>query len=150
MIKDPLTVWDGDFPYDVLAPIGVTPQSTHDEMVDASFILMTRRLMNPETQKAWNELRNLQRRLLADFLLYDVDPSVEIAEARARTRQELADPGEPPEVTAALSVPVELLNELSGELAEIRLEAPPPLRDPAEFGPFPPPALIDNLIRFDR
>ena len=37
--------------------------------------------MTPETNAALDELRLLQRRMLVDFFLYDVDPSRELAEA---------------------------------------------------------------------
>ncbi|GDY31983.1 hypothetical protein [Gandjariella thermophila] len=148
MIKDPLTVWNGPFPYDALAPAGITPRSTQAEVEDASFTLMTRRLMNPVTQKAWDELRDVRRRLLADFLLYDVDPA-DFDEARQHVRRELADPGEPSQVTDALAAPVEFLDDLAGDLSEVTLTPPPPVL-PRDLDAFPPQSLIDSLISFDR
>jgi hypothetical protein len=150
VIKDQLTVWNGQFPYDVLAPAGITPMSTQAEVEDASFTLMTKRMMNTTTQKAWDELRDPQRRLLVDILLYNVDPAEEIARARERIERELADPGEPPELAGALTVPAELLDELADELTTVHLESPPPVAAPPELAPFPPQSLIDSLILFDR
>ncbi|HEX3790981.1 MAG TPA: hypothetical protein VHW44_24165 [Pseudonocardiaceae bacterium] len=150
MIQDPLTVWNGPYPYDALAPAGVTPAYSHAQMAEVSFTLMTRRMMNPRTQKAWNELRDLQRRLLADFLLYDVDAAEEIADARAELAREFAAPTETPEAVRALAMPVEALTELTGELAEVVLDSAPPVSGQPLFGVFPPPSLIDSLIEFDR
>lgn len=155
MIMDPLTVWNGPFPYEVLAPAGVTPEFTHAEMDAVSSTLMTRGLLrDPKTHKAWHELHNIQRRLLADFLLYDVDAAAEIAQARARIAEELADPKEPPEVARALRVPAELLeelaDELAGELRGVALEPPGPVPELPHSEPVPPPSLINDLIQFDR
>jgi hypothetical protein len=150
VIKDQLTVWSGQFPYDALAPAGITPQSSQAEVEDASFALMTKRMMNSTTQKAWDELRDPQRRLLVDMLLYNVDPAEEIGRARARLERELADTGEPPELAEALTVPAELLHELAAELTTVHLEPPGPVAAPKELGPFPSPSLIDSLIQFDR
>jgi hypothetical protein len=150
VIKDPLTVWDGQFPYDALAPAGITPGSTREEVEDASFTLMAEGLMNPATQKAWHELRDLQRRLLVDFLLYDIDPLTDIGAARDRIRQQLADPGEPAELAAAITVPAELLDGLAEELNEITIEAPPPPDVPAALAAIPSRHLMDSLVHFDR
>ncbi|QEU91090.1 hypothetical protein [Streptomyces kanamyceticus] len=78
MIKDPSASWDGPFPYDALAPAGVTPWTTHADMRDVSFELLARHLMTPVTQQAWDELRTVRRRLLVDLLLYDVDLEAEL------------------------------------------------------------------------
>ena len=59
-------------PYAALAPVGVTPSTTHAEMQDVSFELQGRGLMSPRTQQAWNELRSTRRRLLIDLLMYDL------------------------------------------------------------------------------
>lgn len=150
MIKDPWTVWDGQYPYDVLAPAGITPESSQAEIRDASFTLMTKGMMkNPVTQKAWDDLRNTQRRLLADFLLYDVDPAAELRQVRERILHELSESDEPPEVAAALTLHAELLRELTGELTDVTLE-PRPVRVPRELDTFSTQSLIDSSIRFDR
>ena len=150
MIKDPLTAWPGPFPYDVLGEVGITPDSSHAEVGDASFVLMTRRLMNPVTQKAWDELRDVRRRLLADALLYDVDLGEEVRRARARLARELAEPDEPPEVAAALAVSIELLDGLGGDPTAVALAPPPPLDLPDDLGVGPAESVIANLIQFDR
>ena len=150
MIKDPLTVWNGQYPYDALAVAGITPQSSQADVEQASFTLMATHTMNPTTQKAWHELRDIQRRLLADFLLYDIDPANDIGRAQERIRRELADHGEPPELTAAITIPAEILGGLADELSEVRLEPPPPPVVPADLCAFPSQTLIDRLIHFDR
>ncbi|AXK36923.1 hypothetical protein DVA86_34785 [Streptomyces armeniacus] len=155
MFKDPLTAWHGPFPYDVLAPVGVTPATTHSEMQDVSFDLMVQRLMTPETQTAWNELRTLQKRLLVDAVLWDVDPEAEIATARQELDEALSDPGEPPEVAACLAPPgADALDWLVEELDGVELNAPEPAlpdeADDALSGAPVPPGLLDELIRFDR
>lgn len=150
MIKDPSTAWPGSFPYDVLAEVGITPESSHTEVADAAFLLMTRRLMNPVTQKAWDELRDVRRRLLADALLYDVDLDEEIRRARTRLERELAEPDEPPEVGAALAVSMALLEGLGGDPASVSLAPPPPVALPDDLGVGPEQSVITDLIQFDR
>lgn len=149
MIKDPLTAWDGEFPYDALEAADITPQSTQAEVEDASFTLMTRHLMNPVTQKAWNELRDVQRRLLADFLLYDLDPAAEAAAARRRVQAELTEVEERPEVAEALSLKADSFGSPAEGLAEVRLE-PPPVYLSSRALDFPEQSFIDSLIQFDR
>ncbi|MEV0126013.1 hypothetical protein AB0I16_31465 [Streptomyces sp. NPDC050703] len=90
MIKDPDASWEGPFPYDALAPVGVTPWTTHADLRDVSFELLARHLMTPVTQQAWDELRGVRRRLLVDLLLYDVDMEAELPLAAADIDRELA------------------------------------------------------------
>jgi len=71
-MKDPLFQWDGPFPYDVLATVGVTPDSTMQQVNDASFDLMAQG-MTPKVRAAWDELRLVRRRLVVDFFLYRLD-----------------------------------------------------------------------------
>lgn len=106
MIKDPSTSWDGGpFPYDALADVGVTPRTSHADLQDVSFELLARRLMTPVTQQAWDELRVVRRRMLAELLLYDVDLASDIPAAQAALDRALdralaaAEPatGPPPE-----------------------------------------------------
>lgn len=143
MIQDPLTVWNGTYPYDALAAVGITPESTQADVEQASFDLMAAGLMNPATQKAWAELRDVRLRLLADFLQYDVDPASDIGRARDRIRAQLGDPGAPPEVGAALVMPPEIMDELADELTGTGFGPLP------ESGGFPLWPLIDRLIEFD-
>lgn len=70
MIKDPDTVWEGGFPYDALAAEGITPASTHREVIDLPFRLMRDRRHTRPVQVAHDELRQLHRRLVLDLLMY--------------------------------------------------------------------------------
>jgi hypothetical protein len=91
VIKDPLTVWNGQFPYDALGRAGITPESSQSDVEEASFTLMTGRMMTPATQKAWHELRDIRRRMVVDLLLYDIGLDTEPAQAGDRIQRELAD-----------------------------------------------------------
>ncbi|MFD4629256.1 hypothetical protein ACFVYR_05045 [Streptomyces sp. NPDC058284] len=118
MIEDPS---GGPTPYEVLAPAGVTPWTSHKDMQDVSFELLARHLMTPVTQQAWDELRGVRRRLLNDLLMYDVDLAAELPRAAADIDRALA--AEPPSRA--------------------------PAQDPS--GPLPEATarLLDDLIRFD-
>ncbi len=153
MIKDPLTKWPGQFPYDVLAPAGVTPETTHKDMSAVSFKLMARRMMTQRARLAWDELRMIQRRMLVDFMLYDIDLTAEIAAARQAAERELADAGEPPADQQAFALHPELLHELLEELRTGLTETvpEPPVPDGADaLAALLPPAWLDELIGFDR
>ncbi|MFK4065634.1 hypothetical protein [Streptomyces sp. NPDC029674] len=110
MIEDPSAAGGGPSPYEVLAPAGVTPWTSHSDMRDVSFELLARHLMTPVTQQAWDELRGVRRRLLVDLFLYDVDLAVELPLALEDIDRALAaepppreEPAGPlPEATAAL------------------------------------------------
>lgn len=69
-MKDPLTEWDGPFPYDVFADIGISPDSPHKDVQDASFALLRENRLTPEARVAWDELRHIDRRLFVDLFLY--------------------------------------------------------------------------------
>ncbi len=71
-MRDPLFKWDGPFPYDVLAKVGITPNSTMQQINDAGFDLMSKE-MRLEERTAWDELRLVKRRLVVDFFLYQMD-----------------------------------------------------------------------------
>jgi hypothetical protein len=149
MIQDPLTAWDGPYPYDVLASVGVTPSLTHAEILDVSYALLEQRLMTAPARRAWEELRQVPRRLLADFLLYDLEPEAEIAGARTSIGEELRTPGPPPQAAEALELRPELLDELMSELRAVELEPPGPVRIIPEFADPIPRQLLDDLIHFD-
>ena len=89
MWKDPLTRWSGPFPYDVLKDVGITPESSLPEVLDALYALMERGAVDEETRRAWDELRLLPRRLRVDFFLYELDWAVEIAGARKALETEI-------------------------------------------------------------
>ena len=74
MLNDPLADWDGPCPYDALAEVGVGPRSTMDEIRAASFALQASGRFGV-ARSAWDRLRIVERRLLVDLLLYDVDIS---------------------------------------------------------------------------
>ncbi|MWA14319.1 hypothetical protein [Streptomyces sp. BA2] len=121
MIKDPSTSWDGGpYPYDALAEVGVTPGMSHADLQDVSFELLARRLMTPATQQAWDELRVVRRRMVAELLLYDVDL-----------------PSELPAADAALDAALAVRESLGRE-------GPPPQTLPEEIV-----QLLDDLITFD-
>lgn len=121
MIEDPLTSWPGPFPYRVLAGFGITPQSTQADVRDVVFELMNEDMMNPTTQQASGQLRDLAGRLLADLLLYDIDLEADLDQWHDRVTRELADLREQDEI------------------------APP-----VDLDSFPTQAFIDGVIRFDR
>jgi hypothetical protein len=147
MIKDPGTTWDGPYPYDELAAAGITPDSTQREVADeAPFTLMTQGLLTTRAQRAMEELRDPQRRLVADFLLYDVDLAADIE----RTGERLGPlPGEPEAVT-------EVLSPRPGWLATMAQAIATMARDTTDIPGHPAPdalavaPLIDTLIEFDR
>jgi hypothetical protein len=100
-MHDPTCIWPRGSAYALLAPAAVTPDATTRELLDASFELMERGLMTHETRQAWDELRQVPRRLAVDFLLLLIDVPAEIDRARqaldawAGARPE--PPGEGPE-----------------------------------------------------
>ncbi|TWP47532.1 hypothetical protein FKR81_31715 [Lentzea tibetensis] len=69
-MKDPLTAWDGPFPYDVFADIGITPESSHAEVQNASFKLLRDNRFTHEARVAWDELRLRDRRLFVDLFVF--------------------------------------------------------------------------------
>jgi hypothetical protein len=150
MLRDPCSSWPGPFPYDVLAPVGVTPALPHAELLDVPLELLSQGLMTPDRERAWDELRRLDRRLFVDFLLYELDPATDFPAARAAVDHELQHPGEPPEVGAALSVPADLVAGLAAEVRLPPLAAAPEPDAVPELPTMPPRHLLHRLIRFDR
>jgi hypothetical protein len=69
-MKDPLTMWDGPFPYDVFADVGISPESTHADVKNVTYTLMRKNQLTQEAQAAWNELQLLDRRLFVDLFVY--------------------------------------------------------------------------------
>ena len=68
-------------------------------MSAVSFKLMARRMMTQRARLAWDELRMIQRRMLVDFMLYDIDLTAEIAAARQAAERELADAASHPRIS---------------------------------------------------
>lgn len=60
---------DTESPYDVLAPAGVTPQSSMRE-IRGAIGYFTRKGAVETVQNAWNTLIVVEDRLLIDFFLY--------------------------------------------------------------------------------
>jgi hypothetical protein len=150
VIEDPLTTWPGQFPYRVLADFGITPRSTQADVEEVAFTLMVEGMMSPTTQQAWRRLRDVTTRLLADLLLYDIDEA-DLGRMHDHITRELANPGEPPEVTEALTtIPVEVMACLADELTDLPIERPEPPTPPADLCAFPTESFVDGLIRFDR
>lgn len=103
MIEDPSTTWPGRFPYRVLADFGITPRSTQAEVKDVAFTLMAEDMMNPTTQRAWHQLRDVAGRLLVDLLLYDIEEDADVDRLRHHSAAEPANSGEPHEVAEILT-----------------------------------------------
>lgn len=123
MLKDPLTDWDGIFPYDALACVGITPYSTMKEVIDASFELMAQNRMTPEVRAAWDHLRIKQKRLLVDFFLYQFDPHTELGRAQRALARRLNELSQPPDVSHLLSIdPVDVLSQMGHDLREIPMD----------------------------
>jgi hypothetical protein len=69
MFRDPDTTWPGGFPYAILAPAGVTPNSTRSQMMKAAFYFMQEGNLE-EAEKALRAVRTPEERLVVDFFLY--------------------------------------------------------------------------------
>jgi hypothetical protein len=141
MFKDPATRWDGTFPYDALAAVGITPESSAKEILDASYELMARGLMTPAVRRAWDELRAPDRRLVADFFMYEVDLPSEITAAAERIERELLGG---PCTSAELSVPALIAAELASVCDDVIELLLPPL----DLDEPPPPG--PEIVEFDR
>jgi hypothetical protein len=80
----------GKYPHEALDGTGITPQTPHAEVLDASLRLMKAGQMTPELRAAWDEVRYPARRLATDFFLYDpalCDPERLVEDALRRLRQ---------------------------------------------------------------
>jgi hypothetical protein len=69
MYRDQDMKWEGQFPYDVLEPAGITPLSTIREIQDCMPYFI-RQGKAGETHKARNLLRQIDIRLFFDFFFY--------------------------------------------------------------------------------
>jgi|SRR5690349_9259353 len=148
MLKDPLTDWDGVFPYDALAFVGITPYSTMKQVMDASFELMAQNLMTPEVRGAWDQLRITHKRLLVDFFLYQFDPQTELDRAQQALDRRLAELSQPPDVSHLLTIdPVDVLSQMVQDLREIPMQ-PVKLGFIADFE-YKPELPGTELIQFD-
>ncbi len=146
MIKDPM--WRGLFPYDALAPAGITPESSMREVRDASFDLMARGLMSSEVRQAWDELRTVDRRQVVDFLLYPVDLAADVEAARRALEEDLEQWGETPDPSPLMGFEEADLSGFEDDFRPLEAE-PVAVRFPADFdrfSPFPK----DDFVELDR
>ena len=122
MLKDPLTKWNGHFPYDALAAVGITPASSMAEILDASFELMMQGLMSAAVRQAWDELRSTERRLFVDFFLYQLDLSAEMARAAEVFEDTRTDWGETFDPSSLSTPDPSLLQQIGEDFHEIPTE----------------------------
>ena len=61
----------GPYPYDVFAGTGLSPRSSHAEVLDSAFRLQAEGKMTHDLRRAWDEIRAVPRRLATDFFLYN-------------------------------------------------------------------------------
>ena len=73
MQKDPEMTWDGAYPYDVLAPVGITPQSSMQDILKANRYFVRRGDLSKEVADAGRRLRRIESRLFYDFFLYQME-----------------------------------------------------------------------------
>jgi hypothetical protein len=73
LIFDPALQWEGPFPYAVLARLGVSPQSTASQILDASYAIVAEAATDQQLNDAWESLHLTSRRLFADFFCYEID-----------------------------------------------------------------------------
>ena len=123
MLKDPSNQHGSLSPYDLLAPVGITPESSMKEVMDASFDLMAQGLMTPEVRQAWDELRLPQRRFFVDFFLYNLDPSTELAEA-GEGLEGLDVEIEPADLSNLLKVDLSELQRMDQDFRDILVDPP--------------------------
>jgi hypothetical protein len=152
MVKDPLTRWEGMFPYDALSKANISPDSTMEEIRDGPFILLEKGEMTPEVRQAWDELRFAESRLVVDFFLYRISLSQEIARLR-ETLDELllAEDTRPYVVSSAPAGFEEELRGINREFREIPFNSEeidilsilPRIDASSRF-------FEDGLIKFDR
>lgn len=69
MDKDPCMFWEGEFPYDILEPAGITPYSSIRDVID-SMGYFIQHGMPSGVHQAWSKLGTIKDRLFIDFFLY--------------------------------------------------------------------------------
>ena len=77
MYLDPDMIWEGDFPYNKLAFVGVTPETPIPLVQKAMGPILRERKMNGEVHQAWSQLSTVRDRLYIDFFLYRTLPEEE-------------------------------------------------------------------------
>lgn len=69
MYKQPGLIWEGDFPYNILAQAGITPNSTMRE-IDAAMFFFMERGGEEKVHQIINNMTKTRGRLFYDFFLY--------------------------------------------------------------------------------
>jgi len=135
LIKDPHLSWPSEFPYERLSESlrqighpGIDPNSSAKQINDALFDLMAAGKPSTEDRLAWDELRYLDRRLLADFFMYSLDIADDDLLSQSLSEQPM--PVRMPDYLRLADDPPDLS----------RIITPPIYFDP---GPEPKPLLID-------
>ena len=132
MRKDPWMQWEeGVFPYDALAKAGVTPDSSMKAVREDALHLMAQGAFSRSQRAAWDELRQVERRLWVDIWLHLFSD-----EDLAGTLQTLLAQGEPqvalPETAHLLQPDLTELERMEGDFGTIDESAldirSPPLR----------------------
>lgn len=143
LVKDPHLPWTGPFPYEHLsaclracgaALIG--PASTAGQVRDAFFDLMAGGQPSNAARAAWDSLRQIDQRLVIDFLMYEL-PSCdldEIAEALAACDMPVHVPDFG---MLAAALPPDALSLLAPERVT-DVAAPPPYAIPVSMLTVPP------------
>ncbi|MCP3961114.1 MAG: hypothetical protein GY719_24985 [bacterium] len=157
LVLDPCLAWGEEHPYrrlnarlETLGKTRVTPSSTMAEIHDCYYDLMAPGSRQDGDRQAWDELRKVGSRLLADFFLYEVskiDPEEALGQSgRVEMPVELPDFRRmaeiPVDVAAALEPPERFeLGERPGPV-DLTAHEPPPL----DLGSMPPPlaAYLDD------
>lgn len=121
-IDDPDFPWPNGYPYgrlsERLRAAGlpeVGPETPARAINDLLFDLMGGGRIEPAIRTAWEELRHLDRRLLVDFFLYQLE------QGDTTAPEDLPCPVETPDLTALADVPPDF------EALIPPAEAPPPL-----------------------
>lgn len=120
LLIDRFLPWEGGFPYRVLEPFGLHPNSTSKAVLDASYDMTPEDLANTSVNASWEALRLARERLLVDFFCYDLP----------------APAAREPQTTTELPVPLALLERLTAEWPEgprippPRVTLPPVLATP--------------------
>lgn len=148
MLKDPSTIWEGPFPYDALVGVGITPESTMPEILDASFDLMANGQMTPEVRLVWDDLRIADRRMIVDFFLYQIDLGQELSRTREALRIALNEWHEPIDPDSLMAPEPGELEAIAQDVRPISIE-PPDLEPLPEFDAIPEPPIEDG-VAFDR
>ena len=75
-------------PYEVIAGAGITPRSTHEEVLDRALEMQAQGRFTSEMRVAWDQVRIPQQRLAIDFFLICHD-GLSITERAAKAARTL-------------------------------------------------------------